>query len=1171
MAVQWTKEQGDAIAARGGGILVSAAAGSGKTAVLSQRVIGLLLDPDHPVDADRLLVVTFSRAAAAEMKSRISQMLWERLEADPHQPMLQRQHLLLENASISTIHAFCAELLRQNFHVLGISPDFRIADERELRLLRAQAVEETLGDFYSREDQDFEELVELLSTSRSDKRTQETVLRLYDFLRSHAFYRDWLAQTRALYDPDLPVERSLWGRCLLEHSVRGLSYAAVLARQALELMADDPAMEKAYRDCFVQDLDALEQLEALARSGSWDSLTLSLRSLVFSPLGRLTKYEDTEKRDLAKGLRDEIKGIVAQLRDKCFCALGEEHREDMLYQGPLVDKLFEVVLAFDDRLTKLKEQRNLLDFPDLEHGALGLLVEKVDGVCRPTEAAREIAARYDEVLIDEYQDTNSAQDAIFAAISRQGSNLFLVGDVKQSIYRFRQAMPEIFIEKKDAFAPYDGAHFPAKIILGRNFRSRSQITAFINDVFGLLMSRALGEIDYGPEEELIPGATYPPPQGPPVELLLLDLGKDEERVEAEAAHVAHLVEELLASAMEVGPPDARRPVEPGDICLLMRSLKDRAPVYEKAMKARGISLWTDNQTGFLRTPEIGPVVAFLRVVDNPLLDLELLHSLLSPLWGFSADRLAQIRERTPKGPLYLALGESAKAGEEDCVAFLQTLEKLRRDAATLPARDVLLRLYDLTGFLSVSRVMEFGEVRLANLRLLADYAGDYESRGFRGLTGFVRFLTQLLAQGEDLPPAALQARRAVRLMSVHRSKGLEFPVVILADTGRAFNTMDLRQNTLLHSRLGFACMRRDRELLSQYSTVPMEAIKVAGRQGMLSEELRVLYVALTRAREKLIITGTVKDAARELASLCRPLDRDSRLSPWVVGDGTSLVQWLAMAALHLPGGTALREYAGLSAQVKAGGEGFACTVAPPLPSAQPDPAQQEEAVRPLPDPQALEALGRSLGFVYPHEGAVHTPSKLGVSDIARGGGGFDYAPRPAFLQEAGLTAAERGTALHKFLQFANYHQAARAPREELARLVEARFLSREEGDAVDLPKLERFFASPLARRIFASPQVHRELRFLCEAGEELLAPYYAQLPPGQTTVVQGVADCVFLEDGAAVVVDYKTDFIANEAEFVARYTPQLEIYGRILGQVVGAPVKECVLYAFSLGKEIRIV
>ena len=1172
MATEWTPQQWDAIMARGGSLLVSAAAGSGKTAVLVERVIGRMLDPENPVDADRMLIVTFSNAAADEMRQRISKKLWELLEQSPDDKTLLRQQLLLEKAHISTIHSFCLELIREHFQLLDVAPDFRIADERELELLRAKAVEITVNSLYAQdEDGSFSELVELISSTRDDSLMEKTLLRLYDFIRSHPFYEDWLDEKAQMYRADLPVEQSPWGRVLLDFAAQGVDYALLLTRQSLDLMQEDEAIYAAYSSAFLQDLGNLQDLWAAIDAGHWDEIYNCLSTFGFEKLKPLRNYEDIPRKEKVTANRKQVRKLIENLRDNQFCATAAQHHEDMADLWPKVNTLFQTVKLLGRNLDALKAEKKLVDFSDLEHLAIRLLVEKTGAGYRPTPAALRIAEQFEEVLIDEFQDTNGAQDLIFRMVSRQEQNLFIVGDVKQSIYRFRQAMPEIFIEKKENSYPYNGKDFPAKIILGKNFRSRSQLTGAVNFLFELLMSKEMGEIDYNEEERLIPGATYPEDPQAGVELHLIEAeGSAEERTKAEASYVATHIRSLLDNGLMVTTKEGQRPITPGDICVLLRSPKGRMQTYTEALTKAGVPCWADNQSGFLDTDEISAVVALLQAVDNPLLDLPLVQTLMSPLFGFSTDRIAEIRLAAPSKPFYVAVCAADQQGAADCRLFLEVMNRLRSEAASLPADRIIQRLYDLTGFLPVVQAMEFGSLRLANLRLLVDYARDYEARGYRGLSGFVGFLTQLRQRGGDLAPASVAAVGAVTVMSIHRSKGLEFPVVILADTARNFNKRDLNENSLLHPTLGFACKRRVAKGLHQFTTLPIEAIKVEGERSMLSEELRVLYVALTRAKERMVITACPGDVDKALAGLGSPLT-DGGLSPWLVRSGGCYCDWLVSALLHHPGGAPLRERSGADLAPKPTAEGSFKVVFASAPDQEEQTAETNISLPPA-DPLLVQEITQRAAYQYPYLNAVTTPAKMSVSEVAAGGeGGFTHPRRPAFLAGEGMTGAERGTALHKFMEFADLAAAKSGLEAELARLEAARYLSKEEAEAVDLRQVGCFLSSPLADRIFAAQKVYRELRFLCEAGEELLGPYTSREWGDEKTVLQGMADCVFVEDGQAVIVDYKTDKVSAEEELITHYRPQLELYARVLAEFLKMPVKECWLYSFALGRGIRVV
>ena len=1171
---QWTPQQRAAIEARGGTLLVSAAAGSGKTAVLVERVIGRILDPEHPVDADRLLIATFSNAAALEMKQRIAARLNTLLAQHPEDARLQRQQMLLARAQIGTIHAFCGSLIRSNFQALGLPSNIRVADEKELEVLRQQAARQVVEEFHSRGEETFLQLVELLSSGRDDSRLFSTLFSLYDFVRSHPFYGRWLEEKLALYSGEVRVEDSAWGQVILSYAADALDYAIAMTGQALEKIRREERMAKAYLEAFYQDLDQLEQLRRTVSGRNWDQICVQLGGFTFAKL-RPLRGEDGEKAAV-QALRAGVKKLVGDLREKQFCATASQFQEDVDFLRPMVAQLFSLVQAFDRAFTAAKLQRNAMDFSDMEQYAIALLARPEGGGFVRTELARQVAAEYDELLIDEFQDTNAAQEIIFRAVSQNEQNLFLVGDVKQSIYRFRQARPELFLEKKRRYYPYDGAHFPAKITLGKNFRSAPQVTGWVNFLFTQLMSPQVGELDYDREEALQPGAVFPEGSRPACQVRILDLTGEEkhgDKTALEAREVAGQVARLLERGEPVADGDRVRAIRPSDICILLRSPARKAQVYLDALAARGIPVWAEPKNGFLTTREVAPVVALLRVLGNPLRDIDLTAALLSPLFGFTADELAAIRLVGRKLPFYLAVEAKAGQGDAHCQAFLALFRQLRRLAAVATADQVIREIYTRCDYLGKVQVMGMGDARRANLLQLVEYACRYHQSGYKGLSGFVGFVDQLLEREGDFAPASALSEQAdvVRVMSIHRSKGLEFPVVFLCDCAKPFNREDLNGNTLLHSELGFACMRRDFAQMKQYTTVPMQALRLELERSMLSEELRMLYVALTRAKERLVITGALTRPGERAAALLAGLDAQGKLPAYLVRGASSYLDWVQMAAAHHPAfGEQLSQW-GLVPPAPAAEipeveftlvrAGLAQAPQPPQP-AGPEPGQL---------PALEQALAQKLAWRYPHQALTRVPTKLAVSQIAKGelAQAHRFASRPAFLQEGGLTGAQKGNALHKFMQFADYRRAAQDVEAELARMGSQGFLTSQEVASIDPQRLQNFFTGPLAARIFRSPQVWRELRFLAQVGQETLGPYTSLLEEGGETVVQGVADCVFLEDGAAVVVDYKSDRVQRPEQLLDRYRTQLELYRRLLGSTLGVPVKECVLYSFALDREIR--
>lgn len=1171
----WTPGQQDAISARGGTLLVSAAAGSGKTAVLVQRVIERITDPAAPTEADRLLVVTFTKAAAAEMSSRIAAEVSRLLEADPFNVRLQRQQVLLTRAHISTIHSFCSDLIRENFYKLGVSPDFRILDDNEMNLLRSDAISAVLEEFYAQNDPVFTDLVEAFSSGRDDDRLIQTVNRLYDFVRSHPFPKRWLAEKSAMYAREETPSKTVWGQTVLRFAQDALDYGISLTQNSLSLMQGEEAIAKAYGDGFSADLAGLLSLRDAVCSGDWDRVAFQAGSFAFPRLKPLRGYAEDPLKNKLSASRKEVQATVKKLAE-LFSAGEEACAQDIARLFPLVEKLFELTVRFGEALDALKAEKRAADFGDLEHWALRLLVRDTENGFERTPEAEELSAQFDEVMVDEYQDTNEAQDMIFRAVSQKEGNLFLVGDVKQSIYRFRQAMPQIFLRRRASYSDYDREkdQYPACIVLDRNFRSRPGVTDAVNFVFRQLMSEQTGELDYTKEEELVAGASYPLCEAPAAQLDIIDLSvaeTEETIVTAESRHIAELIYQMLSSGETVTENGVERPATYRDICILLRSANKYAHEYARELTALGVPAWADTAGGFFAAAEVGAAVSLLRVIDNPMQDISLLSVLMSPLYGFTPDDLAEIRGISRKGSLYLAVSNAAKSGNERAARVLDEMEQFRALAATMPSDRLLNLVYQKTGLLNLVQAMPNGELRLANLRLLLEYAKKYESSGYNGLSGFIRFIDRLQKNDSDLAAASTisESANVVKIMSIHRSKGLEFPVCILAGCSRRFNKE--RGDVLLHPELGFGVKLKDPSDLYRYTTMPREAVSLELERGEMSEELRVLYVAMTRAKEKLVMITTVKDARKTLSQLATRLTEEPRVAPYVVRSASSISDWLLLCALRHPSGTALRDMAGAlpGITVPAGEDWKIQVVYPPAEESEQESAAPKKEI--LSDPVQKQQITARMDYRYPFEALRGVQAKIAASDLASREFAPQYAAssRPAFLSQKGLTPAERGTALHAFLQFADYGKAAQSPERELLRLVEEKFITPEQAGAVDMNRVTAFFDAEVTKRMLASPRVLREYRFTVEIPAGEVKPELTGEMREQPIVLQGAVDCAFEEDGALVIVDYKTDRVANPAELWERYSGQLSLYRMAMEQCTGLPVKECLLYSFHLNLQVQ--
>jgi ATP-dependent helicase/nuclease subunit A len=1173
MSRNWTPEQQDAIQARGGTLLVSAAAGSGKTAVLVQRAIERITDPNHPTDADRLLVVTFTKAAAAEMRGRIDEELSRLLEQYPYNPYLQRQQLLLSHAHISTVDSFCSDLVRRNFYKLGLPPDIRVLDENEISILRTEASAETLEEFYEAGDAEFYDFVESFSSGRDDAAVTEIVEQLYDFVRSHPFPKWWLAQKAALYENDAAAGQTVWGKTIFAYVADAAEYCEALIRDALSQAAEDEAISNSYGDALRSDIVQLGSLREAISADDWDKVKRISGNFDWQKLKPLRGRADDPLKNRISALRNGAKSTVKKIAE-LFSASDEQCRDDIARLCPIVKKLFEVTERFSDIFDKKKKERRAADFSDLEHWALSLLVRETEDGYEKTAEAEELSSQFDEIMVDEYQDTNETQDMIFTAVSRNGSNLFMVGDVKQSIYRFRQAMPKIFLRKREEFPLYDRVkdNYPACVVLDRNFRSRSGVTDAVNFVFSQLMSRQAGEMDYTDEEKLVPQAEYPPTAEPAAELDVIDLSASEDdktALQAESRRIAELIYGMMDGTPKIMDHGKLRPVCYRDFCVLLRSANRPAHEYVKELTALGIPAWADTSGGFFDTYEAGIALSLLQTVDNPIQDIPLLSVMMSPLYGFTADDMAKIRQNDRFSRLYPAVVAAAESGNKKASVFLSQIETFRTLAASMPSDRLIREIFERTGLFEMVQAMPNGDLRLANLRLLLKYAKDYEASGYNGLTGFLRFLARLRRSKGDLSAASslTESANVVRVMSIHHSKGLEFPVCIVAGCAHQFNRQ--KAPVLLHPELGLGAYLKD-ETGVRYNTMPRNAVNLELLRDDMSEELRVLYVAMTRAREKLILLATLKDAEKTLGNLAMKIIPGRRIQPYVVRSAASIADWLLLCALRHPDGRELRSIADVSEEITVPThEKWEIKYIVPEKSSQ-ETQVMEEIPKSKSNPELVKEIEANLSYRYPYAALSSVSAKEAVSKLAgeQFEARFAASSRPAFLSKKGLTPAERGTALHAFMQFADYGAAAQDPQKELERLVEEKFITQEQADAVDLACVKTFLSSSLMKRIAASPHIEREVRFTEEIPAGEINP---ELPPSlekELVVVQGAADLLFEEDDELVLVDFKTDRTEDADALWERYRLQLKFYSDAFERSFGKRVKECLLYSFHLGRQI---
>ena len=1184
--IQLTPQQLGAVEDRGGSLLVSAAAGSGKTKVLVERVF-VYLREEH-CHIDDFLIITFTRAAAAELRSKLAAELARRVAAEPENGHLRQQMFRVYQADIKTVDGFCASLLREHVHLLepvdgrSLTPDFRILDESECTLLKERALEQALEHFYQRIEQGDEGcrlLAETLGFGRDDRGLALLVPEVHAKLQSHPYPEKWLAQAAEGWR-ELPqrLADSVYGRTIMDDTVRrALYWAGRLERAARDMEGCQPVFD-AYADRFLEAAAQLREYETAAQKG-WDEM--SRVDVTFRKLGAVRGEENGDSKAAAKAVWDKCKAAVKKLSAP-YQTAESELLDDLRAIAPAMEALLELTADFDRRFQAEKVRRNAMDFSDQEHYAVRLLAGE-DGT--PTELGEQVSHRYREIMVDEYQDTNEVQNCIFRAVSRQGENIFAVGDVKQSIYRFRLAEPGIFLGKYRTYLDAEDAApgQPRRRVLSRNFRSRREILDAANFVFAAIMSREMGELDYTEEQYLHFGAAYYP-DAPERETEFHYLSVEDtpeqrfDRAEAEARFTARRIRQLLDEGFPVRGGDGElRPVEPEDIVILMRSPSARLAVFTAALEREGIPCDGGESEDFFSAMEIAVVLSLLEIVDNPRQDVPLIAVLRSPLVGMSADRLAEIRALQPEGDYYEAL---CRDEGEDAQAFLSLLRELRHASREMAADKLLWYCYDRCRVEAIFGAMADGAQRQARLTALYDYVRRLVQSGRTGLFDCVSHLRRLLENGDAPAITAARASGGVRIMSVHKSKGLEFPVVVLADLNRSFNRQDLDRPVLVHPQLGVGAERVETERRIRYDTVSKSALALTLEREAKAEELRILYVAMTRAQEKLIMVCSRKNPEKHLRELAALTELP--VPPEAVSGANCPGDWLLLTLLNTFQASELHGFAGVRpselTEAPAGVTVHLHRIGGEETEGAASPA--EEDARESPDTTPDTA---SLGFVYGHRAATVTPSKVTATqlkgraideEIAEGTlpRRRESAPeRPRFLQEKrGLTGAERGTAMHLVMQFLPLDTAAEpwAVAEVIDGLRRRRLLTPEQAAALDVPALVRFLASPLAERIRNAPRLWREYRFalLTDAG------IYDGDAAGEEMLLQGVADCVFETESGLAVVDFKTDRVQT-AEVQQRaevYRAQLDAYAGALSRILERPVTERILYFFACGEEISL-
>lgn len=1204
MGISWTSEQQQVISLGGRNILVSAAAGSGKTAVLVERIITMLTRLTNPVDVDRLLIVTFTEAAAAEMKERIRKAVEERVEKEPENEHLRRQATLIHSAQITTIHSFCLSVIREHFHTIDLDPAFRIGEDGELRLLRQDVLEEVLEQYYEDGDEAFLNLVEGYGGSRDDKKLEELILKLYEFGRSYPEADKWLESCVQAYRTESVEElnSTIHYRCARENVTRYLEGAKELLEQGL-CICSEPDGPYMYEEMLNQDLGLLEELQ---RQQGYEECYQAFQKIKWSRLAsNRDKQVSGEKAEQVKRIRDEVKGVVKDLRDLYFTQPGEEVLADLKVCRPFMEMLAKITREFSGAFEEKKRDRNMIDFDDMQQYALRILTREEGGELKPSDVAKEYQEQFAEVMIDEYQDSNLIQETILGSVSgihKGNYNIFMVGDVKQSIYRFRLSRPELFMDKYERYTLEDSRE--QRIDLHKNFRSRGEVLDSVNYIFRQIMTRALGGVEYDDKTALYAGADYKENPGNETELLFIDTEDDEAAElladsgaklssgEKEAAVVACRLKELMDEQMITDKQTGElRPVQYRDIVILTRSMKGFADIFAEVLGKYGIPVYAGAKEGYFDTREIGLLLEYLRVLNNQKQDIPLASVLVSYFGNVTEEELAKIKGEYRELRFYEAAAIYRKEGEDARIRdklekCLGKLEYFRSMVSYMALHELLERICQETGYRDYVAALPAGEQREANLYMLTEKARAFESTSYKGLFHFIRYVEQLKKYEIDYGEAAALDEQAdmVRMMSIHKSKGLEFPVVIVVGMGKRFNRQDMRGNALLHASLGVGleCIN-----LTDRTKCPSFLKSVIAREELLEsmgEELRVLYVAFTRAKEKLIITGTVSEPEKKLKDAEAMLGRTA-------GEGLKKLPFGRLAGVSGSMGWLIPAVAGR------GRDAPVRVVIRRMEDVLTEQVQEQAGriftrqalenwdTEKVYDEEMKESLKEQFAYAYPYRELEGKKLKYTVSELKKRAylgeeaGEILYEEEtvipliPKFLQEEeGLAGASRGSAYHRVMELLDFTRSydGEQMKTAISEMEKEGRISPEMAACVKDADILGFATSKSGermRRAAGKGLLWKEQPFVLGIPMEDVYPDMKE-ERREMVLIQGIIDVYFEEPEGLVVLDYKTDRVRTGEELSRKYRAQLDYYARALEQITGKRVREKIIYSFTLREEI---
>ena len=1157
----WTKEQEKAIYQKGDNILVAAAAGSGKTAVLVERIVNKIIN--EKIDVDKLLVVTFTNAAATEMRERVLDAIYKKLEDNPDNLMLQKQIVLLNKSHISTIHAFCLEVIKNNFYKTNISPNFRLANTPEIELLKMEVLEEVFDNLYEEKNENFIKLIDTYCGYRSDDNLKEIILKIYRYIQSMPYPEEWLEKQVEKFNLDLEQDfsKTVWGQLLIKEAKEDIEESINMLKNVAKKLQLEIDLNKWY----LIINDDISGLEEIAEMENWDDFYIKMQDLKFKTWAQDRKIV-SELKDNAKAVRDKAKAKIDDLKNKIFIYDSKQANNDIFAMYETLQEIKNVILKFISEYQKAKLQKNIIDFNDIEHLALQILVQKNEkGKYEPTEVAKEYQEMFEEIAIDEYQDSNEIQEEILKQISR-GNNIFMVGDVKQSIYKFRQAKPELFLQK---YNTYDNN----KIQLFANFRSRKNILDLSNVIFENIMSEEFGSIDYNENEFLNVGQEYIATKEKTLgkaELHIIDASVEIEEVqdeilenaEIEAKFVAKKIQELINGNYVVyDKKQGYRKLQFKDIVILLRKTANVAPIYEKELENLEYPVFSDIGTNYFESIEIQTIMSLLKIISNPDNDIALVTVLRSPIGKFTDNELIEIRLENQNESFYNALLSSEKL-KEKIDNFLELVEDFRTKQEYLKLDEFIWYIYEKTGYLNYVSLMKNGNLKAANLRMLFEKARDYEQGSFKGLYNFINLIDKVTKGNTDMgaPKLIGENENVIRIMSIHKSKGLEFPVVFLCGTGNQFNMLDLNDNILIHSELGLGPKYINYERRITYNTLAKEAIKYQIKKEIKEEEMRLLYVALTRSREKLIITGVDKNLKKSIQEKEEMLQiSENKVTKAIAKKSKTYLEWIETVNLA---DKRMKDLIDVYEHIK-------------NESLDTEQEEQKEKTIQIEERKINKEIDKILTWEYPEKELTKIEGKSSVSKLTKETENEEIKvelKKPKFLEgELPLSKAEIGTTVHLVMQKLDFKQNYTIEKiEELLEELEQKgIIATKQKEAVPKQKILAFAQSQLFKEIGRAKKTYKE------------QPFYINIPvkelyeskSNENILVQGIIDLYYItENEEIILVDYKTDYVPeNKASYLKeKYQSQLNLYKRALEQALGKKVTRAYIYSTYLNDSIEV-